>query len=85
MAMHIIAEKHLGIPQNSANAFDLLRDGGLLSAGSAKALKGMVGFRNVAVHEYQMLNLDVLQHVVTAGYRDLVAYCKELGILIVVK
>lgn len=85
MAMHLIAAKHLGIPQNSANAFDLLRDGGMLSAGSAKAMKGMVGFRNVAVHEYQMLNLDVLRYVVTTGYRDLVAYCKELGIVIVVQ
>lgn len=45
----------------------------------------MVGFRNIAVHEYQQLNLDVLRHVVTVGYRDMLAYCKELGIVIVVK
>ena len=84
MAMHLIAGKHLGIPQNSANAFDLLRDGKLLSADIAMAMKGMVGFRNIAVHEYQTLNLEVLRYVVTEGYRDLVAYCKELGIVIMV-
>ncbi len=85
MAMHLIADRHLGIPQNSANAFDLLRDAKMVSAGIAKALKGMVGFRNIAVHEYQSLNLDVLRHVVDTGYLDLVAYCKELGIVIVVE
>jgi uncharacterized protein YutE (UPF0331/DUF86 family) len=83
MGMHIIAEKHLGVPQNSANAFDLLRDGKILSADIAKAMKAMVGFRNIAVHEYQVLDLGVLRYVVTEGYRDLIAYCKELGIVIV--
>jgi uncharacterized protein YutE (UPF0331/DUF86 family) len=83
MAMHLIAEKHLGIPQNSANAFDLLKNGKIVSDDIAKAMRAMVGFRNIAIHEYQDLDLGVLRYVVTEGYRDLVAYCKELGIAIV--
>lgn len=39
MAMHLIAEKHLGIPQSSANAFELLRNAKLVSAETAKAMK----------------------------------------------
>ncbi|MEG6615992.1 DUF86 domain-containing protein [Peptococcaceae bacterium 1198_IL3148] len=30
----------------------------------AKKLKAMVGFRNIAVHDYQKLNLDIIQKII---------------------
>jgi uncharacterized protein YutE (UPF0331/DUF86 family) len=57
MAMHIVARRRLGIPQGSADAFTLLCRGGVIDQDLSTRLIGMVGFRNVAVHEYQGLDL----------------------------
>ena len=85
MAMHMIAREHLGIPQSSAQAFELLLKAGIISASLANALKGMVAFRNIAVHEYQSLDLDILRRIITTGYKDFVRFCEALGILIAVQ
>ena len=45
LAMHIVARKHLGIPQDSRDAFELLRKAGVLDDRLAGRLKAMVGFR----------------------------------------
>lgn len=37
-------------------------------------LIGMVGFRNVAVHQYEDLNLGIVQTVITSGLDDLLAF-----------
>jgi len=34
----------------------------------------MVGFRNVAVHQYDDLNLDIVEAVITSGLDDLLAF-----------
>ncbi|MDP2815394.1 MAG: hypothetical protein Q8O19_01810 [Rectinemataceae bacterium] len=37
---------------------------------------------NVAVHEYQELNMAVLKHIAENGWRSLVSYCAELRLRI---
>jgi len=59
-AMHLVRVKKLGIPQESREAFDMLRDVGLIATPLCERLKAMVGFRNIAVHDYRKLNLDVV-------------------------
>jgi uncharacterized protein YutE (UPF0331/DUF86 family) len=34
-------------------------------------LEHMAGFRNIAVHEYQALNPDILKHILHDGLQDL--------------
>ena len=62
LAMHVIRKRRLGVPQDSREAFDLLRANGLLDQKLAESMKRMVGFRNVAVHEYANLKLDRQEH-----------------------
>src|SRR2546425_566711 len=57
-AMHLVRVHRLGIPQETREAFDLLEAAGRLAPSLAVRLKKMVGFRNVAIHDYQKLNLD---------------------------
>ena len=59
--MHITAEKHLGIPQSSRESFELLSSHQFISEELAQNLKAMVGFRNIAVHNYQTINLKILE------------------------
>ncbi len=61
--MHLVRVRRLGLPQQSRDAFRFLEQAGLLDGDLADAMCAMVGFRNVAVHQYQELNLDVLRFV----------------------
>jgi len=64
IAMHIVAELDLGVPQNSREAFQFLAENNLIAEDLAEKLKAMVGFRNVAVHEYQKLNLKIVESII---------------------
>jgi len=55
MGQHLVRRERLGVPQSARDVFDLLAQGGWIAAPLADALKRMVGFRNVALHDYQAL------------------------------
>lgn len=64
IAMYIVSERKLGIPQNSRDAFEVLFHNEIISDEVLENLKNMIGFRNIAVHNYQELNLDILRKVI---------------------
>lgn len=74
LAMHVIAEQGWGVPQNSREAFDILLEKGIIDEKLSKNLKGMVGFRNLAVHDYQELNLAIVQQIIDKHLVDLLDY-----------
>lgn len=76
LAMHIVAEKKLGLPQTSRDAFSFLEENGILSSDLSNRMKAMVGFRNIAVHDYQELNLVILQNILEAHLDDFTKYTK---------
>ena len=79
-AMHIIATRHLGAPQNSADAFRLLRQAGVLQQHTAQRMQAMVGFRNIAIHQYQDLDITVIRQIAVDGWQDFCRFFQELGI-----
>lgn len=81
-AMHVIASQKLGIPKNSADAFTLLHRAGILTKELTERLKAMTGFRNIAVHQYQEIEIEILQHIAKEGWKDFVEYCHDLGLKI---
>jgi len=82
MAMHVVAERHLGVPQSKSDAFALLQRAGLIDKSLAASLHGMVGFRNVAIHQYDRLDMSVLRWVVESGHRGWVRLGEALGVAI---
>jgi uncharacterized protein YutE (UPF0331/DUF86 family) len=82
LAMHVVASEHLGIPQSSAESFVLLEQAGKVDAVLALRLAGMTGFRNIAIHQYQKLDLDIIHHIMRDGYRDFIDLCTALGLKI---
>ncbi|WP_291579601.1 type VII toxin-antitoxin system HepT family RNase toxin [Clostridium sp. UBA6640] len=64
ISMHIVSKKKLGIPQNSIDAFEALNVDGIINDRLLNKIKGMMGFRNIAVYNYQKLNLEVLEKVI---------------------
>lgn len=78
MGQYLIRKHKLGIPQSSRDVFSLLATAGYLSAELAENMKKMVGFRNIAVHEYQRLQLAVTEYVITQRLDDFYLYYQLL-------
>jgi uncharacterized protein YutE (UPF0331/DUF86 family) len=65
MGQHLVRREGLGVPQSARDVFELLAQGGWIAPELAVALKRMVAFRNIAVHDYQALLLPILVNVIT--------------------
>lgn len=65
MGHHVIRRGRLGVPQSARDVFDLLAQDNWIAPALAQALKKMVGFRNIAVHDYQRLLLPITVSVIT--------------------
>ena len=77
LAMHLVRIERLGVPQESRDAFGLLAGGGLVDADLAERLQKMVGFRNIAVHDYERLNLQIVRSIVTERLHDFERFCER--------
>jgi len=65
MGQHVIRRESLGLPQSARDVFALLAQAGWIGESLAESMKRMVGFRNVAVHEYQALQLPITLNIIT--------------------
>jgi len=74
LAMHVVRVRHLGLPERSRDAFDLLEQEGLLESELAGRMRAMVGLRNIAVHAYQTLDLDIVRSVLDGHLEDFAAF-----------
>ncbi len=78
LAMHAVRTGSLGVPQSSRDAFALLAEAGWIAPDLAEELQRMVGFRNIAVHRYQDLELDVLHAIVREELGVFEAYVRAM-------
>jgi uncharacterized protein YutE (UPF0331/DUF86 family) len=56
-----------------------LERAGYISSTLRQSLVAMTGFRNIAIHQYQVLDSSVLHYIVEKGYQDLIAFGSALG------
>lgn len=70
-AAHIVSDHRLGEPRTNRELFRLLAAGGWVQPALAHELEKMAGFRNVIVHGYDEVNLDVVEDVVRHHLDDL--------------
>lgn len=75
-AMHLVHLRRLGIPQDSREAFALLREAGVLPVDLSNRLQAMVGFRNIAVHDYRKLNLEIVRSIIQKRLPDFSAFAR---------
>jgi uncharacterized protein YutE (UPF0331/DUF86 family) len=78
LAMHILAERKLGIPQSSREAFELLTSNDIITGQLSEKMTAMVGFRNIAVHDYQNINLIILQKIIESHLEDFQEFAKQV-------
>ncbi|WDF49642.1 DUF86 domain-containing protein [Paenibacillus sp. KACC 21273] len=70
LAIHIISERNLGVPQSSRDVFDLLFRNGILDKELNQSIKAMVGFRNIAIHDYQGVQVEIIQGIIEEQLDD---------------
>lgn len=74
IATHIISHDKLGIPQTLKECFQILQHNSYIDSKLASAMGKMVGFRNIAVHEYEAIDSDILKAIVQNHLGDLEAF-----------
>ena len=78
MGHHVIRSHHLGLPQSARDVFDVLAAAGWIRTELAESLKKMVGFRNIAVHDYQRLLLPITVNIITGHLDEFLRYSQYL-------
>ena len=78
LANFVIRQRQLGIPQSSRDTFSLLMAEGVISEPIGNSMQAMVGLRNIAVHDYQTLNIDIVISVITTHVADFIKYSREI-------
>jgi uncharacterized protein YutE (UPF0331/DUF86 family) len=76
LAAHVVAREGLGVPDELAASFELLKRAGILDEDLAERMRRMTGFRNVAVHEYRKLDPSIIDAIVRERLGDLRAFAR---------
>ena len=78
LGLHYIKIKKLEIPQTSKQIFEVLEKNGVIDKKISVNMQGMVGFRNIAVHDYQSLNIEILQKIIEKHLGDSLIIAKKI-------
>lgn len=74
----LIRLRRLGLPQSARDVFDILANGQLLEPELAKVMKRMTGFRNIAVHDYQAMQIPIVVAIIQRHTDDLLDFASYL-------
>ena len=77
LAMHATRVGKLGLPQESREAFALLARAGWIQPDLSRRMQAMVGFHNVAVHDYRKLNLEIVKSILENHLDDFRAFSRR--------
>ena len=78
VASHIVSDARLGEPEINRELFDRLAQHRWLSADLAATMAKMAGFRNIVVHGYAGVNLDIAKDVIEHRLGDLLVFVKTI-------
>lgn len=74
VGQYIVRRDRLGIPQSSRDVFTLLTQAGWIENTLADNMKRMVGFRNIAVHDYQALIVPIVEKIISHHLSDFIDF-----------
>lgn len=77
---HLIAGMEVPPPGTMGQTFDVLAQAGILNNALATSLKKAVGFRNIAVHNYESINWIIVHSIVKHHPADFSEFAKVVAI-----
>ena len=75
----VISREGLKLPTSYKESFQILETNKIISQKTSALLQKMTGFRNIAVHEYQEINLEILKKIVSDHLIDFDQFNLEIA------
>lgn len=78
---HILLDYKTPTPTTMAETFKYLADNKVISVKNAEELSHAVGFRNIAVHQYETLDCKIIYAIITThldDFKDFAAAVSQL-------
>lgn len=79
LALHRLSASGQAVPATMGGAFDALAATGLLDATLANRMKSAVGFRILAVHQYDAMDWNIVHTICTKHLDDFRAFARAVG------
>jgi uncharacterized protein YutE (UPF0331/DUF86 family) len=76
LANMLVRRRRLGIPSESRESFGLLVREKIVDADLGARLQRLVGFRNLAVHRYRELDVQIVAAVIAKDLDDLLSFAE---------
>lgn len=76
---HLIAGMEVPPPDTMGQTFDLLAQEGMLNNELAGSLKKAVGFRNIAIHNYESINWGIVHSIVKYHLADFSEFARVVA------
>lgn len=78
LGAHVTSTENLGLVSNLKEIFLALERAKIITSELSASMQSMVGFRNVAIHEYSTIELKVLQDILVHHLQDLEAFYAQI-------
>ncbi len=76
---HIISTMNMPAPETMGQTFDILAQQKVLPFNVADQLKKSVGFRNIAVHNYEAINWQIVHSIVSMHLSDFSEFARAVA------
>lgn len=71
IAAHIVASDGLGLASTIKDNFKFLWEANIIDIDLLQKMQSMVGFRNIAVHDYQSIDVEILKSILIKNLKDI--------------
>jgi uncharacterized protein YutE (UPF0331/DUF86 family) len=78
IGLQLITHLNKKPPDSMAEVFDELAAEGIIESSLADHMKSAVGFRNIAVHEYEEIDWNIVHSILTQYLGDFYSYIKRV-------
>ena len=75
---HLISELNLPAPDTMGQTFDLLERAELIDTALALRMRKAVGFRNIATHNYDQINWQIVHNIVKHHLGDFAVFARVI-------
>ena len=78
MANLCITQEGYELPRSYRHGFLVLNRNNIIDSELCEKMEKMAGFRNIAVHDYAALDLNILKSILTKNLCDIEDYCEAI-------
>ncbi|MGH7805315.1 MAG: type VII toxin-antitoxin system HepT family RNase toxin [Candidatus Binatia bacterium] len=78
LTAHLISARSWGLPDSLKDHFRILESEKVVDAVLAARLQAMVGFRNIAVHDYERIDRNILKAILRERLNDLESFANAI-------